>query len=303
MKRNHLILIGAAGLLLLGVTILQARQACRAGELRAAVAAARAAAGAGPRRVAAEGRVATFPGGEVLVGAEESGRLVRLDVREGDRVEAGQLLGEIDSRTWRDSLAEIQARLAEAEAQIRLARLTLGRRVDLEQRQVLSTQEVDVARRDLEVAEAQRAALQAQAARCRTGLDRCRIVAPIDGVVVDRRADRGEMIEAGQPVVTVADVDHLRIEGEADEADAGLITVGDRVRVTADGYPGQSWIGRVDEAPAWVEPRALKPQDPTRLTDSRVLPVRVVIDGGSPLRLGQTVDLMIEAGGEANRLD
>lgn len=301
MKRQSLILLSVAGLLLAGVTMIQARQACRTGELRAADGAARAAAGAGPRRVAAEGRVATFPGGDVVLGAEESGRLVRLEVREGDRVKAGQLLGEIDSRTWRDNLAEIEARLAEADAEIRLARLTLGRRTDLEARQVLSTQEVDVARRDLEVAEAQRAALVAQAARCRTGIDRCRIVAPIDGVVVRRHADRGEMIEAGRPVVTVADVDHLRIEGEADEADAGQIRVGDQVRVTADGYPGQSWTGRVDEAPAWVEPRALKPQDPTRLTDTRVLPVKVVIDGGSPLRLGQTVDLMIESTG--GRLD
>lgn len=296
MKRKSLLIAGLAGALLIALIAPQARRACRASNASPPPSTA-AETAAGPRRVAAEGRVTTWPGGEVKIGAEEAGRLLRLAVREGDRVSAGDPIGEIDSRVFKDGLAETGARLAESAAQIRLARLTLDRREDLGRRRVLSTQEIDVARRDLEVAEAQRAALEAQAARYRTMIDRCRIVAPIAGAVIERHVDAGEMLETGQPVVTLADVDHLRIEGEADEADAGLIRVGDPVRVTADGFPGQSWKGRVDEVPAWVELRSLKPQDPARPTDIRVLSVKVVIDGGSPLRLGQTVDLMIEGSG------
>ena len=64
--------------------------------------------------------------------------------------------------------------------------------------------------------------------------------------------------------------------------------------ITADGFPGQSWKGRVEEVPDSVTLRRLKPQDPSRPTDTRVLAVKVAFVEKTPLKLGTTVELRIE---------
>ena len=92
---------------------------------------------------------------------------------------------------------------------------------------------------------------------------------------------------------TVADLSRLRIEGEAHEADAGSIVLEAPVTIEADGYPGRSWKGRVEEIPDSVTLRRLKPQDPSRPTDARVLAVKVAFAEPLPLKLGTTVDLRI----------
>src|SRR5204862_593887 len=86
--------------------------------------------------VAADGRVVTYPGGEVVVGAERAGRLVRLLVDEGQAVSRGELLAELESDALRAALREAQAQVTEAEAEERLAELTLRRREDLAREQI-----------------------------------------------------------------------------------------------------------------------------------------------------------------------
>jgi len=101
------------------------------------------------------------------------------------------------------------------------------------------------------------------------------------------------MVETGDHAFTVADLGRLRIEGEAHEADAEAVTLGAEVTITADGYPGHSWRGRVEEIPDSVTLRRIKPQDPSRPTDARVLAVKVAFAEPAPLKLGTTVDLRI----------
>src|SRR5215213_9141322 len=104
--------------------------------------------------VAADGRVVTYPGGEVVVGAERAGRVVRLVVDEGDTVRKGDLLAEIESGPLRAAVQEAQAQVAEAQAQARLAEVTLRRREDLSREQILAPHDLDEAHRDLEIARA-----------------------------------------------------------------------------------------------------------------------------------------------------
>ena len=106
--------------------------------------------------------------------------------------------------------------------------------------------------------------------------------------------DAGQTIESGDEAFTLADLTRLRVEGEAHEADAGAIALGASVRITAEGYPGQSWKGRVEEVPGSVTLRRLKPQDPSRPTDTRILAVKVAFAEKSPLKLGTTVELRIQ---------
>ncbi|HET7292281.1 MAG TPA: efflux RND transporter periplasmic adaptor subunit [Vicinamibacteria bacterium] len=248
---------------------------------------------AGPREVAAEGRVVAYPGAEVLVGAERAGRLERVLVEERQAVAKGALLAEFESDELRAALAEARARITEAVAEVRLAEANLARKRQLVSEEIVSSHDFDQATRDLETAEARLATVRATVGRIEAQLKKSRVVAPIAGTVLLRHVDAGETIEAGDRVVTLADLGRLRVEGEADEADAAALAVGAPVRITSDGYPGRSWLGRVEEVPDSVTLRRLKPQDPARPTDTRVLAIKVAFAEPAPLKLGTTVELRI----------
>src|SRR5262249_53505680 len=122
-----------------------------------------------------------------------------------------------------------------------------------------------------------------------------RIVAPIDGVVIAKRVQSGETVDAGAALVELADLSRVRVEAEVDEYDAGRVSVGAPVAVQAEGFDGRSWSGRVEEVPDAVSGRRLKPQDPGRPQDTRVLIVKVALAESTPLKLGQRVE--VEIGG------
>jgi len=288
MNARSVVLTGVVGLVLLGGSVLQAWHASRPGP--EAIAASTPAVSSG---VAAEGRVVAYPGAEVRVGAERAGRLVRLRVQEGDVVRKGELIAEIDSDELRASLAEAKAQVAEAEAEIRLAEANLERRRLLAAEQIVAPHDLDQARRDVDTALARRATARATVARYEAQLAKTRVLAPIAGTVITRHADAGETVETGSPLVTLADLDRLRIEGEADEADAADLAAGAPVTISCDGYPEIRWHGIVEEVADSVTLRRLKPQDPSRPTDTRVLAVKVAFAEQTPLRLGTTVELRI----------
>lgn len=245
------------------------------------------------REVAAEGRVVAYPGFEVVVGSERAGRLERVLVEEGQAVARGALLAAFETDELRATLAEAQARIAEAEAEVRLADANRARKQRLIDEQIVSTHDFDQATRDLETARARLETNRATVVRIEAQLQKSRILAPIAGSVLLRHVDAGETLEAGARVVTLADLGRLRIEGEADEADAAALSLGSAVTIRSDGYPGQTWKGRVEEIPESATVRRLKPQDPSRPTDTRVLAVKVAFAEPTPLKLGTTVDLRI----------
>lgn len=300
MTRQRLLLTCGAGVLLLAATlVLSAGSGPGAAPRAASSAESGLPAVDTALRVAAEGRVVARPGAEVTVGVEEPGLLVRLLVVENQEVEAGDLLAEVDSRQLREALDELNAGIAESEAEARLARIELDRRAELDRRGVVSQVEVDVARRNLDIALARRTALEARAAQLRTRIGKTRITAPISGTVVARKVDAGELVSAGEELVTIADLANVRIEAEADESDAGRVAIGDPVTIRADGFEGAEWAGVVEEVPAWVTTRAIKWRDPARPSDTRVLPVKVAFAEPVPLRLGQTVELTIRPAARA----
>ncbi len=246
--------------------------------------------------VAAEGRVVAYPGAEVKVGAERGGRLLRVLVQEGQVVRRGELLAEIESDEIQAALDEARAHVVEGEAEVRLAELARERRQKLVDEKIVAAHDLDQATRDLDIARARVLTAKATGARYEAQLRKSRILAPISGSVTARRVDAGQMIESGDEAFTVADLSRLRIEGEAHEADAGAIALGASVSITAEGYPGQSWTGRVEEIPDSVTLRRLKPHDPSRPTDTRILAVKVAFAEKTPLKLGTTVELRIQPG-------
>ena len=122
------------------------------------------------------------------------------------------------------------------------------------------------------------------------------MLATIDGVVLARFVELGETVPPGARLATVCDLTKLRVEAEVDEFDADRLAPGDLAVITAEGHPGESWPGRVEEVPDRVAERQVRPEDPGRPSDTRVLLVKVAPDKPLPLKLGQRVEIEIRPG-------
>jgi HlyD family secretion protein len=70
-------------------------------------------------------------------------------------------------------------------------------------------------------------------------------VAPVDGVVLVKAADVGEVLAPGTTVMTIGDIDHPWLRGYVNETDLGKVKLGSKVRVTTDSYKGKVYSGRV----------------------------------------------------------
>lgn len=244
--------------------------------------------------VTAEGRVVAYDGSEIVVSAERTGRLTSVRFIENDRVRKGDVLAEIDSEELRASLNEARAAVRQAESDMGLADVDAKRRRELAREGIVAAHDLDVAEYQLQSLRARRETAQATVERYEAQLKKMRILSPIDGVVVSRDVEPGETVESGQRAFSIADTSKLRVSGEADEADAGVLRQGAPVVITSDAYPGQKFAGRVETVSDAVTLRKLKPEDPARPTDTRVIGVKVAFDGPSPLKLGTTVELRIE---------
>jgi RND family efflux transporter MFP subunit len=183
--------------------------------------------------------------------------------------------------------------VAEAEADIRLYASESARAKKLFDEAVGSREAWDRADRDLDAARARRESAIAEVKRLEATLAKSVIVAPIDGVVTDRPVHPGEHVASGDAIVTVANLAKTRVEAEVDEFDSARVAVGDAVTITADGYDGRTWRGKVEEIPDTVVSRRIKPQDPSKPIDTRVLLVKVALSEATPLKLGQRVEVGI----------
>jgi RND family efflux transporter MFP subunit len=244
-------------------------------------------------RVVAEGRVAAYPGAEVVVGTEAGGLIVRLTVDEKSRVKKGDLIAELNAADMKASRAEAEARILEAEADERHFRRELRREQDLMHRRAGTQQNLDTLRHDLDAAAAGRAAAIATRDRFEALIAKTRIVSPIDGVVTARHVQPGETVETAAKVVTIVDLSRLRIEAEVDEYDTARVALQAPVTIGAEGYE-TTWQGRIEEIPDAVVGRKLRPEDPGRPIDARVLPVKIAVTSPGPLKLGQRVEVIID---------
>jgi len=251
-----------------------------------------------PQHIVAEGRLVTYPGHEVTVGSDASGAVERINVNERDVVHKGDVIAIVRADDTRAALNEAKARVAEAEADIRLYQLEAERAQKLWQDAVGSKQAWEKSERDLDAARARRLSLLAEVQRLDAMLAKTVVKAPIDGVIVERLTHAGEMITSGAPVVTIADLTKTRVEAEVDEFDAARVRNGAAAAITAEGFDGQEWHGTIEEIPDAVTSRRLKPQDAAKPIDTRVLLVKIALSEGTPLKLGQRVEVRIGTSAE-----
>ncbi len=244
----------------------------------------------------ADGRVVVYPGAQVVVGTDVGGTLRSLAVLEKAHVKKGDLLAEIDASEQKAALAEARSRVSEADVDIRDFDVELERSRRLLATDVVPQQAVDRSLHDRDAATSRHDSAAATAWRLATVVAKTRIVSPIDGVVMERFAEQGETVPAGARLVSVADLSRTRVEAEVDEYDAGRVALGQAVVIRAEGFAGQSWRGAIEEIPDAVTSRRIKPQDPGRPSDIRVLLVKIAPTEPLPVKLGQRVELEIATG-------
>lgn len=208
----------------------------------------------------------------VHVGAFVSGTIVTLAADFNNEVEAGDLLAEIDPRLYESNVARDEAALAARKAELQRAEAMLEHAQKDEERakstkarspNSIPDAEIDevtfsrIAKEaEIEVAEAAVRQAEANLGNSKANLDYTRIVAPVSGIVIDRKIDRGQTVAAQfqtpELFVIAPDMrERVRIFAAVDEADIGRIRAsresGRPLRFTVDAYPGEVFTGEIEQ--------------------------------------------------------
>ncbi len=175
------------------------------------------------------------------------GRIVSRDVDVGDVVEKGEPVATIDAETLNADLRSAQAQVDSAEIQARNARAQFERTTRLFAEKTVAQAEVDTARQSLSAAEAQLVSAKAQLAKAENALSYAILTAPFAGVIMDRSADVGQVVSAGQEVMTLARTDQREAVIDVPADRAGGISVGSPFEVVLQVAPSVKTAGKVRE--------------------------------------------------------
>lgn len=148
------------------------------------------------------------------ISAETSGRIQVLQVRVGDRVNAGDLLGELDCRDNQLRLRQAGAAVTVAQAQLTLANRQIERTRSLHKDRNISEELYNQREADQKSARANLTSATAAREEADVAVARCRITAPFDGIVLERLASEGEWITPGQPLVRLLDSERLEVSAQ-----------------------------------------------------------------------------------------
>lgn len=196
----------------------------------------------------------------VHLNSQLSAVLTELTVREGDFVEAGQLIAASDLSELRAELRRSRAQLAKLERQARRKRPMVERQVVSASELADIDSEIEIARSEIELWE--------------TRIQLSRVTAPRDGVVVARHVDPGGYVAVNEPIIDIADLSTLVVPVRLSERDVIHLAVGDSVEITVDAYPGEVLAAEIH--------RIFPAADP----ESRRVMVEIALpDGGDQLQL------------------
>jgi HlyD family secretion protein len=193
----------------------------------------------------------------------DTGRIVAVYVEAGDHVKRGQLLAKIDDSVIVQQVNRLRASLEQAQAQAALSAAEYRRAQGVEAAGALSAEDIEKRRATAVTDAANVKVVAAQLAESEARLNRTRIVAPVEGTVLTRRAEVGQIANpGGEALFRVASGGEVEMRGQLAEQDLAQVKVGDAATVSLTGLP-QAFAGRVRLLGAIIDPQ-------TRLGEIRI---------------------------------
>lgn len=265
-----------------------------------------------------------FESTEVTVSAEGNGKILSLDIQEGDRLEAGQIVGCIDTvqlhlsevqleasrRAVGSGWLDISRQIAALESQIGKQRQELDRFTKLEKAGASNRKQVEDIQAQIETLERQLAAqkeslnssnrnvsgqadaLEAQIEQIRDRIRKCVITSPVAGTVLARYSEAGEFAALGRALFKVADIDNIRLRAYITADQLTTLKLGQQVRVFAD----QGSSGRKEYAGTliWISDKAEFTPKTIQTRDERanlVYAVKIAVENDGLIKLGMYGDI------------
>jgi HlyD family secretion protein len=199
--------------------------------------------------------------------SKASGEIVELAVEEGDFVKKGSLIARLDQKDEKEQVAQAEADLDVATAELKQAERTFGRREKLFQSNLISEEERDQMQLALAVARGKMIQATTTLERAKERLAEAIVRAPIDGVILQKYVEEGQIIASGvsnvsggTPIADIADMQFVHIEAGIDEIDIGKVRVGQEAVVVADAFPQLRFHGKIVR----IAPEARIEQNVTR---------------------------------------
>ena len=224
----------------------------------------------------------------VDVGSQISGTVSVLNADFNSPVKKGDIVAEIEPTIYQAVLHQAQGDVASAKAGLELNRLTLERKRSLVAQKAATQADLDKAAAEYQQAQATVSIKEGTRERAQADLDHCKIIAPVDGIVISRKVDIGQTVAAVMttPVLfTVAqNITKMHISATVSEADIGQVVNGQIADFNVDAFPDEIFHGKV------VQVR----KAPT--TTNNVVTYETIIDFDNPdqkLFPGMTADVSI----------
>lgn len=167
----------------------------------------------------------------VVLRAELPGRIEAIHFEEGSRVQKGELLFTLDASLIKAEVVEWEATVAQSQREMERANDLVAKKL--------------AAQNDLDAKRSQLAIDQARLGSARTRLAKFQIRAPFGGMVGLRQVSVGEYVESADELVSLVQVDPLKVDFRVPESLAARVAAGQEVEVGLDAYPGEVFTGKV----------------------------------------------------------
>ncbi|MBD0405044.1 HlyD family secretion protein [Flammeovirga sp. EKP202] len=227
-----------------------------------------------------------FEAVEVIVSSEGQGRIIDLKIEEGDKISTDEKLGQIDTVLLQLQKEEVEANIAALgarvmsiheqiavyEAQKKKLLIDKDRLEKLFKNEAATQQQLDNVNSSLAINEKQLEAtkrkikdsnkatmsqyepLRSKVDLINEQINRCAIISPVKGTVLQKFAEKGEMTSTGKPLYKVADLSTLKVKAYASASQLSSIKVGQKVIVLTDGKEGE--MNQTDGTVEWISDKA-----------------------------------------------
>lgn len=191
---------------------------------------------------------------EVKVFSKIPDRIERFFVDVGDEVRRGSPIAKVVATTIEQAVRQAEAGLAAARAQEANLRVEFERAQRLTNEKAMSPQQFDAIKTQYEAVKAQVEQAEAAVKTAHSQLADATITAPISGVIGNRYYEAGDMATPAMPVVTIVQMDRVKITFYAAEEDLGKLAIGQKATVMVKSYPDRTFEGKVVKISPVLDP-------------------------------------------------